>query len=339
MTVEKSGRFLRADIKLHPWLSFDPENIVIDLGEKIRKIVFRELLRRGAVIAVSGGIDSAVCAGLAVSGLGKEKVFGLLLPEKDSSPNSLKSGEALCQALGISYMVKNITGSLDAIGCYEWRDSAIRKIFPQYTARWKSKIAISRKAHETDLLTYFTLVVESPEGERFDQRLPPREYLQIVAATSFKQRVRKTLEFFHADRLNYAVVGTPNRLEYDQGFFVKNGDGAADLKPIAHMYKSQVYELGRFLGLPGEILSARPTTDTYSLEEGQDEFYFSLPYEMMDIVLFGANNGKSIEEVSRETGISVDRVRRAFDDIHRKRKGTRRLHLKPLLLEPVPEIG
>ena len=323
---------------LHPWLAIDTKKSVIELGIRLRDAVYSTLSRKGAVVAISGGIDSSACAALAVASLGKERVFGLLLPERDSSPKSQELGESVCRHLGIRYEVKDIGNTLSAIGCYEWRDSAIRMVFPEYKEGWKNKIVISRNALETNQLNFFRVVVEAPEGHRQETRLPLNEYLQIVAATNFKQRVRKTIEFFHADRLNYAVVGTPNRLEYDQGFFVRNGDGAADVKPIAHLYKSQVYELARHLQLPDEIVAATPTTDTYSLEQGQDEFYFSLPYRKMDIVLFGMNNGKSDGEVAKEAGLTREQVERAYEDIRRKRRTTARLHWKPLLLEPVPEI-
>jgi NAD+ synthase len=326
-------------VTIHPWLSIDLQRTVAALSGKLKEAVFRQLSKKGAVVAISGGIDSSVCAALSVAALGKQHVFGLLLPEKDSSSGSQRLGESVCEFLGIPHEVKNISPVLEAIGCYDQRDSAIRKLFPEYSVNWKNKIVISRNSYETDRLNFFRLVVESPDGNRSEKRLPLKEYLQIVAATSFKQRIRKTLEYFHADRLNYAVVGTPNRLEYDQGFFVRNGDGAADVKPIAHLYKSQVYELGRHLKLPDLVVSASPTTDTYSLEQGQDEFYFSLPYDKMDLVLFGLNHGKGEEEVSRETGLSPEQVRRANNDILGKRRTTRQLHWKPLLLESVPEVN
>ena len=325
-------------MSLHPWLQFDPEQVIRQISESMREAVFSTLSRKGAVVAVSGGIDSSVCAALSVNALGKEKIYGLLLPEKDSSSSSRTLGEELCMHLGIAFELMNIAPTLEAIGCYSWRDNAIRSVFPEYESGWKNKIAISKNLLESDRYNFFKLIVESPEGIRMEKRLPLNPYLQIVAATSFKQRIRKTVEYFHADRLNYAVVGTPNRLEYDQGFFVKNGDGSADVKPIAHLYKSQVYELGRYLGLPSKICNTTPSTDTYSLAQGQDEFYFVLPYEKMDIALFGFNAGRSAEEVGKEIGLSAEQAGRVFHDIKTKRKTTLPLHLKPLLLGPVPEI-
>ena len=324
--------------ELHPWLRIDPARAVEGISSGLKEAVFRRLSRKGAVIAVSGGIDSSVCAALAVKALSKERVFALLLPEKDSSPSSRTLGEMLCQHLGISFEVKDISSTLESIGCYRASRDAIMTLFPEYGEGWKHKIAISNSLDETERYNFFNLVVQSPAGEMMRKRLPLGAYLPLVAATNFKQRIRKTLEYYHADRLHYAVMGTPNRLEYDQGFFVKNGDGAADVKPIAHLYKSQVYELGRYLGLPEEIQNTIPTTDTYSLEQKQDEFYFTVPYEKMDLILHGLNARKDPGDVARETGLTPVQVQRVMRDIVTKRKTTLPLHLKPILIEPVPEI-
>ncbi len=324
--------------ELHPWLEFDKERTVAAIASSLREALFTKLLRKGCVVAVSGGIDSSVCAALSVRSLGKDKVFALVLPERDSSSASRSLGEALCAHLGVPYDVKDIAPTLDAIGCYRWRDDAIRSVFPEYGTGWKSKIVISQNLLDSDRYNFFRIVVESPDGRRMDKRIPHSAYLQIVAATNFKQRIRKTLEYFHADRLNYAVVGTPNRLEYDQGFFVKNGDGSADVKPIAHLYKSQVYALGRYLGLPEGICTAKPTTDTYSLQQGQDEFYFVLPYQKMDVILYGLNHAKTPDEVGAEVGLSAEQVLRVYRDIRTKRNTTRPLHLRPILMEPVKEL-
>ena len=325
-------------MSLHPWLNFDMADTADRISRKMREIVSATLLRRGCVVAVSGGIDSSVCAALATLAMGKEKVFALILPERDSSPRSKELGVQLCEHLGIQYEVKDIDSTLEAIDCYRWRDDAIRSVFPDYRDGWKNKIVISQNLLDLDRINFFKIVVENPRGGRMEKRIPVSAYLQIVAATNFKQRIRKTLEYFHADRLNYSVVGTPNRLEYDQGFFVKNGDGAADIKPIAHLYKSQVYELGRFLGVPKSICAAKPTTDTYSLSQGQDEFYFVLPYDRMDLILCGLNGGITAEVVAKEAGLTAEQVKRVFRDIRTKRSTTRPLHLGPVLMEPVPEI-
>ena len=166
-------------------------------------------------------------------------------------------------------------------------------------------------------------------------RLPAPEYRQIVAASNFKQRVRTMLEYYHADRLNYAVAGTPNRLEYDQGFFVKGGDGLADAKPIAHLYKTQVYQLADYLAVPASVTLRPPTTDTFSLPQSQEEFYFNMPTRTLDVVLHARNEGRPASEIAEEVGFTVEQIERAYGDIDQKRVTTRYLHLGPQLVEPV----
>jgi NAD+ synthase len=209
-------------------------------------------------------------------------------------------------------------------------------VIPQFGDGWRMKIVI--RGGTEGLVNHFCVKAVAPDGIEHERPLGLREYLEVVAATNFKQRVRKTLEYFHADRLNYAVVGTPNRLEYDQGFFVKNGDGAADVKPIAHLYKSQVYELATHLGLPDSICAATPTTDTYSMPQGQDEFYFALPYREMDLALWALNHGVPAAELAAVLGLSEQRTEFIYTDIRTKRRTTRYLHRPPVLLERVDEV-
>jgi len=303
----------------------------------LRDITLKSLRRRGLVVAMSGGIDSSVCAALAVRALGKERVFGLLLPERDSSNDSSKLGRMLAEHLGIRTTLHDISSTLAAIGCYSALDEAMQRVLPGFGDGWKFKLVISESMAGRIGVT--RVVAEDPSGNRYEHRLSAPDYLQIVAATNFKQRVRKTLEYFHADRLNFAVVGTPNRLEYDQGFFVKNGDGSADVKPIAHLYKTQVYAMARHLGLPEPITSATPTTDTFSLAQGQDEFYFGLPYPQMDLALWHFNEGLSAAELARELGCDEATAEQKYESIRAKRRTTAYLHASPMLVVPVPEIA
>jgi NAD+ synthase len=317
-------------------LEMDNDRVIETISTRLRAILSKDVGRRGFVCAMSGGIDSSVSSALCVKALGKERVYGLMLPERDSSGFSTARGRQLAEHLGIKYEVFDIAPALEGIGCYQWRDDAIRKVFPDYGDGWKNKIVISGGLEGQ--INHFQLVVQTPSGEIKQERLGLKEYLQIVAATNHKQRIRKTVEYFHADRLNYAVIGTPNRLEYDQGFFVKNGDGSADVKPIAHLYKTQVYALARHMKLPPEICAAVPTTDTYSLAQGQDEFYFALPYAQMDLALYALNNGYTAEELAPAIGVTPQQAANVFRDIEAKRKATRYMHLRPVLVEDVLEL-
>ena len=318
-------------------LDVDPEQVVAEIVNRMRTIVGQELRRRGAVVGVSGGIDSSVTAALAARAFGAERTVGILMPEADSDDDTLELSRLVTSAIGIESVVENITPILRASGCYERRDEAVRSVVPQFGEGWKFKIVLPTVL-ATDNYRLFSLVAESPAGEQVEARLPAAQYLTIVAATNFKQRTRKMLEYFHADRLNYAVIGTPNRLEYDQGFFVKIGDGAADVKPIAHLYKTQVVKLAEYLEIPKRILSRAPTTDTYSLAQTQEEFYFSLPYPQMDLCLYARNHELPPEAVADAVALSREDVQRVYDDIDQKRRTTRYLHLPPQLVAPVPEI-
>jgi len=320
-------------------LELDLEREAEEIAAALRRAVTKTLLRRGLVVGVSGGIDSSTTLGLAVKAFGPGKVHGLIMPERDSSSASVELGRELCEHLGVDFTVEDIQPTLAAIGCYERYDAAVRRVFPDFGEGWKSKIVLPGDLLDSDRINVYRVVVEDPAGQRHEARLPLVAYLEIVAATNFKQRIRKTLEYYHADRLNYAVAGTPNRLEYDQGFFVKNGDGAADIKPIAHLYKTQVYAMARHLGLPERICSSTPTTDTYSLEQGQDEFYFVLPFGEMDLLLWAKNHGVDPAEAAPVLGLSVEQVERVYRDIERKRATTRPLQLAPLLVREVPEIA
>jgi NAD+ synthase len=212
-------------------LKIDAAAVSASIEDEIREIVLLRLNRKGVVVAISGGIDSSVVAALCLRALGTTRVLGLMLPEADSSPDSLQFAILLAQSLGLRTQVEDIAGILTAAGCYQRRDDAIRKVIPQYTEGYKCKIVLPDQVNGS-AYPIFSIVVESPKGERTKARLTLDSYLGVMAATNFKQRTRKMMEYYYADRFNYAVVGTPNRLEYDQGFFVKNGDGAADLKPV-----------------------------------------------------------------------------------------------------------
>jgi NAD+ synthase len=318
-------------------LRIDPELETAKVTASLTSYLARSR-RRGVVVALSGGIDSSTVAALCVAALGKDRVFGLHMPERESSSETIMLSRMVANTLGIDSALEDISPILEAVGCYQRRDDAIRKVCPDYGPGYKSKIVLP-SVTDSGSFRLYSIVIMAPDGTQTKHRLTSESYLGVVAATNFKQRVRKMLEYYNADRLNYVVSGTPNRLEYDQGFFVKLGDGSADVKPIAHLYKSQVYALAEYLGIPEEIRSRRPTTDTYSLPQSQEEFYFSVPYDAMDLCLFGKNNGVPVADIATATGLTTEQVHRVFQDIDQKRRTTQYLKLGPELADDVPEIS
>jgi NAD+ synthase len=290
----------------------------------------RDLGRRGAVVAVSGGVDSGVVAALCVRALGPDHVYLLRLPERDIEPGSSDIALELAEQLGTRTTEQPISDALDALGCYSLRDEAIRMVFPEYEPDWKHKLV---RSAPTGGMVFFSLVVERPDGSTDQKRMPPEPYRLLLAATNLKQRVRKMVEYTWADRLGYAVIGTPNYLEYDQGFFVKGGDGLADVKPIARLYKTQVFRLAEELGLPDAIAKRPPTTETFSMAQSQEEFYFGWPHEQMDVMLWGRDAGKPQAEIAAELGLEEAEVDAAYGEIDRRREAVRYLHAPAVIVD------
>ena len=322
-------------------MSFSNSVLKLDCASEVERITgfirryIRQVRRKGAVVALSGGIDSSVVVALCARAVGAARVHALLMPEKESDSLSGSLAMQVVECCGVAWSEEPIQGLLDGAGCYERRTAAIRKVVPEFDEDWKCKVTLPGIL-EGEAYRIFHLVVESPDGERREVRLNLEAYLGILAANSFKQRSRKMLEYYYADRFHYVVAGTPNLLEYDQGFFVKGGDGLADLKPIAHLYKSQVYELAAFLELPEEVQRRTPTTDTFSLPQTQDEFYFALPYREMDLCLYALNHGIPASEVAPVVGLTAEQVKHVFADIRAKREATRYLHMGPAVMENPP---
>jgi NAD+ synthase len=288
------------------------------------------LKKRGAVVGISGGIDSSVTLGLCVRAFGPNRVVGIMMPEHDSNPDSLELATELANKLGVEYIVENMSDALAGFKCYERRDEAIKRVFPEFTEEYKAKITLSTDILDKDTLNLFYLNVISPSGEEKMERIPVKEYLQIVAASNFKQRSRMSMLYYHAESRNYAVIGTGNKNEHEQGFFVKYGDGGADVKPIAHLFKTQVFQLGEYIDMPDEIQNRVPTTDTYSAEQTQEEFFFRLPFEILDTIWYGWEKGVSSVEIAKALEIQPEQVDNVIHDIKRKIAATEYLRMNPL---------
>ena len=296
----------------------------------LRQAVHRELRKQGAVVGISGGIDSSVVLALCARAFGPDRVVGLLLPEKESSPDSVVLAQEVAETYGVETVTEDITAALEGFGCYRRRDEAIARVFPEYGPGWKAKIVLPGNLLEEETLNVFYLTVTSPDGREFSQRLPLREYYQVVAASNFKQRTRMAMLYYHAELRNYAVVGTANKNEHDLGFFVKYGDGGVDVSPIVHLFKTHVYQLAQYLGVPEEIQNRVPTTDTYSAGSTQEEFFFRVPFDVLDPVWSGYERGVSSEEMAEGLGLSTEQVDRVVADLLRKQRTTAYLRTRPI---------
>lgn len=318
-------------------LQIDPAAVTTMLVESLRRDIRQKLRRAGAIVGISGGVDSSVTLALCVRALGSQRVVGLMLPEKESSPESLILARKLAAQLNVQTVVEDVTGALIGLGCYARRDEAIRRVFAEYDASYKAKITLTPPDQgdvsnllQSDTLNLFHLTIISPEGIEQSRRLNLHDYLQIVAASNLKQRSRMAMLYYHAEQRNYAVVGTPNKNEHDQGFFVRWGDGGYDVAPIRHLFKTQVYQLAEYLEIPTEIRQAIPTSDTYSAPCSQQEFFFRLPFEALDLIWYAQEHGVPPAEVAAVMDLTEEQVMHAYRDLERKQRATAYLRMAPI---------
>jgi NAD+ synthase len=321
-------------------LNIDPALETERIAQFIRQNVRQTMRRQGGVVGISGGIDSAVVLALSVRAFGPGKVVAVMMPDQDSDPLSEKLARELAAGLDIKPLLENITGALTGFDCYRRRDDALRRVFPEYEASkgYKAKIVLPQDLLEAGTLNLFSATFVKPDGSEETRPLPPREMLEIIAATNLKQRSRMSTLYFHAEARQLAVIGTANKNEHAQGFFVKYGDGGADIQPIAHLFKTQVYQLARYLGIPEGIQKRIPTTDTYSAPCDQQEFFFRLPFQTLDLLWFALEHKVPIKDVAQVMGLPEVQVQRAFDDIIRKERTTQYLRLLPPVMgaaEPI----
>ena len=320
--------------------SFNKHSLDLDIAketerivEGLRQSVHQTLRRQGAVLGISGGIDSSVVLALCARAFGPERVVALLLPEGESSSDSATLAQLVANHYGVGTITEDISGVLEGFGCYQRRNEAIARLFPEFGPGWGAKITLPGSLLDRETLNIFSLTVTNPAGEEFTKRLPPREYYQIVAASNFKQRSRMAMLYYHAELRNYAVIGTPNKNEVMLGFFVKHGDGGIDVSPIGHLFKTQVYQLASYLDVPAEIQRRTPTSDTYPGGSSQEEFFFRLPFDILDTIWFGYDRGVPNDEIARALDLSVEQVERVVADIVRKQRTTAYLRMPAIGME------
>ena len=285
--------------------------------------------RKGAVIGLSGGVDSSLAACLTVKALGKDRVFGLILPEKESNPSSKELASHLAKELEIAFEIIDITSVLDAFGTYGKRDELVKKVFPDYGNGYTLKLTLPPDLLDRDALNFFTLTIENEKGQTSSVRLKKDVLNGIIAATDTKQRIRMIHLYYYAEKMNYLVCGTTNKTETIQGFFVKYGDGGVDIEPIAHLFKTQVYQLASYLDVPEAIIKRPPSPDTFSFFVSDEDFFFRIPYNTLDALLYSWINKVPVEEICHELNLSEDQVLRAFRDFRAKHKASQHLRELP----------
>lgn len=306
-------------------LDLDVQHEIERLSEAVRTTIHQSFRRRGAVVGVSGGVDSAVVLALCARALKPERTLALILPERESSDDSERLAKAWAEELGVPWVKEDLTAALEGLGAYSRRDEAIRRVFPEYGAGWKSKITLPGSLLEDDTLNVFQLTAVDPDGNEHTSRVMSSDFFQIMAATDLKQRTRMAMLYYHAEKRHYSVVGTGNKNEHALGFFVKYGDGGSDLAPIMHLFKSQVYQLAKKLNVLPEIIDRVPTSDTYSAGSSQEEFFFRLPFETLDRIWASWEQGATPAEIAPALGLKTEQVSRVIEDIRRKQRTTQYL--------------
>src|SRR5215468_5854558 len=324
-----------------PSMRFSKESLNLDPARETERIVafiqktVRQNMRRGAVVGISGGIDSAVVLALSVKAFGPERVVAVMMPDKDSDRISEVYARELAAKFGVEPILEDITAALQGFDCYHRRDDAIRRVFPEFDAAkgYKAKIVLPQDLLESNTLNVFSVTIIRPDGKQETKPLPSREMLQIVAASNLKQRSRMSTLYYHAEAKQFAVMGTANKNEHDEGFFVKYGDGGVDIQVIAHLFKTQVYQLAKHLGIPEGIQKRTPTTDTYSAPCDQQEFFYRLPFETMDLLWHALEHNVPVADVAQAIGLTEAQAQRGMNDISQKIRTTNFLRLLP----PIPD--
>jgi NAD+ synthase len=310
-------------------LKIKPEGETEKICQFIREMTFKNFKRKGAVIGLSGGIDSAVVAELCVKALGKENVLGLFLPEIESNPISLEYGQKQAVKLGIQTVKVDITEHLESLRVYQTRNAIIKRIFPLFNDSFRFHITLPQNLLEKDRLNYHSITIEDKNGIKATKRISSTDWLQISACQNMKQRTRMIQLYYHAEKRNYIVVGTTNKSEVMQGFFVKCGDGGVDIEPIAHLYKTQVYSLANYLGVIKEIVNRPPSPDTYSLPVTDKEFYFCVDYELLDLLLYAYENNVPSRNICKTLNLNEEQMARVFKDFKAKEQATWHLREMP----------
>ncbi len=317
-------------------MSFHIDILKIDPATEADKVcafvtdeVTKVYRRRGVVVGLSGGIDSAVMAALAVRAVGKENVVGLVLPEKESNPVSREYATAHAESLGIEHREVDVTDTVDSVGSYGRRDEFIRTLVPEYTAGCKYNITLPSDLLERSAYNVYVIRVELPDGSIKKKRLDAEAFRTITAFASIKIRSRMIHLYWEAERRSLVVAGTTNRTEYLLGDFCKYGDGGTDIEAFSHLYKNQIYQLADYLEVTPDIINRDPSPDTFSLPVTDQDFFFRIPFDKLDHLLYAWEHEVPVSETAEVVGVTEDAVTRAFRDFESKHRATAHLRVMP----------
>ena len=282
------------------------EESVNSICDFIKNEISTKFKKNGAVIGISGGIDSAVTAALCIRAIGSEKVLGLIMPEKESEPKSQILAKQFADNYNIKTEIIDISYILDSFGVYENKEKIVKEKFPNFNNDCKYRLVVPPKFENTVGIPYLDILDEKNKQHKL--KISSFEFLALTAATSIKHRVRMTMLYYHSEKNNFAVVGTTNKSEYLQGYFVKYGDGGSDIEPITNLYKSQIYQLGKFLNIPKEILLKDASPDVWSFTTNDEEFFYSVPYETVDLILYARENNLTVKEIQKFSNLSEENI-------------------------------
>lgn len=299
-------------------LKIDCEKETRRIEEFIKEQVHSKFNKKGAVVGLSGGVDSSVTAALCVRSLGHDKVLGIILPEKESNPISEECAKVLANKLRIKTIKRDITSILEAFGVYSVREKIVEENISHFKPGYPFRLVMPGNILKSKQLNVPCLEVKDKKGCITSELLSADDYLTMVAATNIKQRARMALLYYYAEKGNYLVAGTTNMTEYLLGFFVKYGDGGVDIEPIRHLYKMQVYQLADYLGMPKAIIARDPTPDTFSFPISDEKLYFRLPYRMLDLLLYAWHEKIPLSKVEKALDLDLEQVKRVFRDFQVK---------------------
>lgn len=316
------------NVQIMEELNRDIENLALNIRSFIKSQI-SSFKKKGVVLGVSGGIDSAVALTLCVQELGKENVYGILLPEKESAPSSRTLGAEICESLGVQYEEVPISPILESLNIYEKKEQIIKRTCPEYDPRIHKTSLVLPDFLNQGLLNvpYIWLIKDGETIAKY--RLKANDYLELIGLQGVKQRSRMVIQYMYAEKLNYVVCGTTNKTELVLGQFVKYGDGGVDLEPLADCYKMQIYALGKFLNVNEEIMKRPPSADTWSHYTTDEEFYWRMPIHVMDQLLYSQEHHLPLHVIEKNTGLPRDKIEKAQRHINKIRDTTEYVRASP----------